>query len=457
MPNHASHRLNSWKEIALYLQVETRTAMRWEVLRGLPVHRIPGGKRNAVYAYREEIDAWLRGHAPAAEENVENQGVKSEKEGTADENRAPKTEYRGTSRRMVWAIQVAMVVLAVMAAVLLVRGNRGGKPELVRADFAGEKLVAWDARDREVWSKEFPGLLEKADRGVWNANPSRVRLVDINGDGQREVLAVTHVRTGGGRDDRYDVRLLCYSSDGHVLWEYRPEKTWRFSGRDFAGPWVIYDVHVVTKGPGHGIWLAMNHHTWWPAFVVRLDGSGKEEVRFVNSGSIFRLNLIETQKGTFLLAGGVNNEPYAGALAMLDVTAPPAVSPQSPEQEFHCQNCPSGRPFAYYVLPRSEVNLKWPDQSHNGVFEIRKEGQAVMAITMEADPAAHALYRFSLAPDIRLTEVNFSDGYWQYHRQLEQNGKLHHADKACPYRLRPQSVRFWAPENNWLELPVPAS
>src|SRR5579862_7351276 len=52
-------RLNSWKEIAAYLKCAQRTAPRWEEDRGLPVHRIPGGQRNAVFAYTAEIDAWL--------------------------------------------------------------------------------------------------------------------------------------------------------------------------------------------------------------------------------------------------------------------------------------------------------------------------------------------------------------------------------------------------------------
>jgi hypothetical protein len=35
-----------------------RTAKRWEE-RGLPVHRVPSGKRGYVFAYPSELDAWL--------------------------------------------------------------------------------------------------------------------------------------------------------------------------------------------------------------------------------------------------------------------------------------------------------------------------------------------------------------------------------------------------------------
>jgi hypothetical protein len=54
-------RLDSWKEIAAYLGRDLRTVRRWEKEKGLPVHRVPGGERQAVFAYRAEIDAWLSG------------------------------------------------------------------------------------------------------------------------------------------------------------------------------------------------------------------------------------------------------------------------------------------------------------------------------------------------------------------------------------------------------------
>jgi len=53
--------LDSWKQIATYLQRDVRTVMRWERTRALPVHRLPGGAKAAVYALRSELDAWTTG------------------------------------------------------------------------------------------------------------------------------------------------------------------------------------------------------------------------------------------------------------------------------------------------------------------------------------------------------------------------------------------------------------
>src|SRR5512134_2070826 len=50
--------LDSWKAVAAYLHRDVRTVMRWERVRGLPVHRVPGGGKPGVYALRSEVDTW---------------------------------------------------------------------------------------------------------------------------------------------------------------------------------------------------------------------------------------------------------------------------------------------------------------------------------------------------------------------------------------------------------------
>jgi hypothetical protein len=59
-------RLDSWKEIAVYLHREVRTAERWEKREGLPVHRHIHPNASSVYAFKHEIDAWLHSRRRAA-------------------------------------------------------------------------------------------------------------------------------------------------------------------------------------------------------------------------------------------------------------------------------------------------------------------------------------------------------------------------------------------------------
>ncbi len=55
----ATNLLNSWKEIAVFLNRGVRTVQRWERDQKLPIHRMGKGPRSPVFAYTSEINLWL--------------------------------------------------------------------------------------------------------------------------------------------------------------------------------------------------------------------------------------------------------------------------------------------------------------------------------------------------------------------------------------------------------------
>jgi hypothetical protein len=66
-PSPEEARLESWKEIAVYLRREVRTVQRWEKQEGLPVHRHTHSERASVYAYRSELETWWNNRRPRLE------------------------------------------------------------------------------------------------------------------------------------------------------------------------------------------------------------------------------------------------------------------------------------------------------------------------------------------------------------------------------------------------------
>jgi len=52
--------LESWKQIAAFLDRSERTVRRWEAREGLPLHRRGHQKYDTVFAHKHEIDAWTR-------------------------------------------------------------------------------------------------------------------------------------------------------------------------------------------------------------------------------------------------------------------------------------------------------------------------------------------------------------------------------------------------------------
>jgi tetratricopeptide (TPR) repeat protein len=116
-------RLESWKEIASYLNRSERTVRRWEEKEGLPVRRLQHDKRGSVYAYAADLDAWR---------DSRQQLVASEPAA------APAATERSTSRRWVPA-SIAIVLVAVLGLLLTIAWRSDDKrpgtsnPEALRA------------------------------------------------------------------------------------------------------------------------------------------------------------------------------------------------------------------------------------------------------------------------------------------------------------------------------------
>lgn len=65
-------RLDSWKEIAAYLNRDVTTVQRWEKREGMPVHRHVHDRMGSVYAFRADLDAWARSRNLRAAQEDEN-------------------------------------------------------------------------------------------------------------------------------------------------------------------------------------------------------------------------------------------------------------------------------------------------------------------------------------------------------------------------------------------------
>ena len=108
-------RLDSWKEIAAYLDRDLRTVQRWEEHEGLPVRRHLHGKLASVYAYRKELDAWRESREPEA---IPESGATPKRELAAPTTPPPVAPSKSSRRTL-----VPYVVAAAALAVVLTAGG----------------------------------------------------------------------------------------------------------------------------------------------------------------------------------------------------------------------------------------------------------------------------------------------------------------------------------------------
>jgi hypothetical protein len=155
-----------------------------------------------------------------------------------------------------------------------------------------------------------------------------------------------------------------------------------------------------------------------------------------------------------ILAGFVNNngDDSGASFAVIDYEHPGGSSPALREK-YRCQDCPAGRPIAFYIFPRSELSraLRWlPATSEIFVSEggaITVAARQTALLTEPFPMQAIVLYR--LDPQLNVVYAEHDGGYEQVHAQLEGAGMIKHKYSAAEERelwpvLRWDGERFVA-------------
>jgi pentatricopeptide repeat protein len=114
-------RLDSWKEIAAYLNRDVTTVQRWEKREGMPVHRHVHDKRGSVYALGPELDAWRQGRKLRLEE----EDKKSSAQAPVETEGGQGLRAKPRARRWLAAAGVAAVVSLLAIGYVTFRGRAG--------------------------------------------------------------------------------------------------------------------------------------------------------------------------------------------------------------------------------------------------------------------------------------------------------------------------------------------
>ena len=436
LPEH--DRLDSWKAIGDYLARDIRTVQRWEG-QGLPIRRVAGARGASVFAYRSEVDQWLRDSrtivtpvAPLSE--------------TPDEPTAAPAPVSAVTpvlapagHRWPYVAGAAVLTVVVLAAVAW-RGRSHARADTLRYDVTIELMIATSPDGREVWRFDLPAD-EKA------ALPDVPPTITLEGDAPGVLLLTAHTsRRSDGEPKGGLLRWL--SPAGLLLRSFAFHDRWTFAGAAFDEPWTLTDADVLDAPEGRRIAVSAHHDTWWPSLVTVLDDRFARHGTFVNSGWVLNVRWLSPDR---LAITGFNQAKDAGMLAILDPSHLDGASPDDAGSPFHCDACGAVRPEFYAVFPRSEVNRVTGSRFNGAVFDARRD--RVIIHTREAEPEAsgsplsEAIYEFS--PSMELQSASYGSDYWSRHRELELSGKLKHTRDQCPERDGPPVIYVWQPATGW--------
>jgi len=118
-PEKVAERLDSWKEIATYLNRDVTTVQRWEKREGMPVHRHLHDKRGSVYALSCELDTWRQSR---------NLRLAEEDEGIATDDASEDAEALPASprTRRWFPLGFGLAVLVLLVLGYVIARNRTG-------------------------------------------------------------------------------------------------------------------------------------------------------------------------------------------------------------------------------------------------------------------------------------------------------------------------------------------
>ena len=91
-PLDDTERIVGWKAIAAHIKMSERTAVRWARAHGMPVHRVAGSGRSAVFAWPHELDSWSRTAAATLARKEEGTDAGAALDQCVDEPGPPDTE-----------------------------------------------------------------------------------------------------------------------------------------------------------------------------------------------------------------------------------------------------------------------------------------------------------------------------------------------------------------------------
>ncbi len=411
--------LTSWKEIARVLGVDERTCARWERSLGLPVHRLEGASKSRVFAYREELEAWVREKlsgdaAGAAHPAASHLNGQPEPLG-ASPSSTPVGTLRSALLRPVVIVPLVLAAAAGLASVLFRAGVMPrATPQPAGIVIDGTEMRVLDREKRLLWKHPFPDPI-RSEYAFW-------AIADVNGDGRKEIL---FTYSPVNQEEAFST-LICFDAGGSELWSYRPRPVLRNAHRIYPPRYLIRQVNpfVEPAAGGRLIGVLATQSPWEACLFFLLRPDGTPVGQYVHPGhfstSIFLREDLDGDGVKEIVLGGENNGYNQACLAVLDPRHVQGSSPHEGLSAWTFEGVPPGKEDHFLLFPRSSLCEVMAQRNRVAAVALRPDDRRI-EVTVQECYEEHDSYdiKYVLDYDGRPLEARPVDAYIRKMKELQ--------------------------------------
>ena len=308
-------KLDSWKEIAKYLDRNVRTCQRWEQELGLPVHRLDKTIRSRVFCYSDEIDNWIKDKL----NNLEN-----------NQKRFPKFNWR-----ILKPLAISIVVLVFLSSLIIFLPKMFDRNP---SDFQilDSNLFILNKYKKPLWEFDT-GIRTLESEAHYKSRFQKKRpsgpyhlpyiiIEDINDDNSNETLFI--IKNGDNKNENI---LICFSKTGKELWRFN-------AGDEIDEKQVFSDTYEIigfgtddlNNDGTYEVIVITNHRYSFASQTVILDSIGVELGEYWNAGNIYDFGCIDLDADGIkeLILVGANEDWNRPCCAILDFSCTTGTSPK---------------------------------------------------------------------------------------------------------------------------------